>query len=171
VSDYKWQRKQVYVALANFSDAFQRMTNEPILMQEKAPYWQQVVVSNHVMASHIAALYTESKEVTDPVGLASFSPIASQVSNRLQTAYGYLIHHEPALQQGAATGMEDIAIRKEVKALLLQRGNELQRGEWETGTKEKLVALKSVLDQLDMMLQLSGDIRRACRKISSTDNG
>jgi hypothetical protein len=42
----------------------------------------------------------------------------------------------------------------------------LQRGEWETGTKEKLVALKSVLDQLDMMLQLAGDIRRACRNIT-----
>jgi uncharacterized membrane protein YccC len=170
VADYKWQRKQVYVALANFSDAFQRMTNEPKLMQEKAPYWQQIVVSNHVMASHIAALYTETKEVTDPVGLSSFTPIARQISNRLQMAHSYLLHHKPALQQGAATGMEDIAIRKEVKSLLLQRRNELQRGEWETGTKEKLVALKSVLDQLDMMLQLSGDIRRACRNITGIDN-
>lgn len=170
IADYKWHRKQVYVALANFSDAFQRMTNEPKLMQEKAPYWQQLVVSNHVLASHISALHTEVEEAGSSADTKPFLPIVKQVSNRLQTAIAYLQHESPVLQQGAATGMEDISIRQEVKALLLQRQQEVQRGEWETATKEKLVALKSVLDQLDGMLQLAGDIRRACRNIAGTNN-
>jgi uncharacterized membrane protein YccC len=170
IADYKWHRKQVYVALANFSDAFQRMTNEPKLMQEKAPYWQQLVVSNHVLASHISALHTEVEEAGNTADTKPFLPIVKQVGNRLQTAIAYLIHERPVMQEGAATGMEDITIREEVKALLLQRQQEVQRGEWETATKEKLVALKSVLDQLDMMLQLAGDIRRACRHISSAGN-
>jgi uncharacterized membrane protein YccC len=168
ISDYKWHRKQVYVALANFNDAFQRMTNEPKQMQEKAPYWQQLVVSNHVLASHTAALFAEVQQLQDKEITEAFMPIVKQVSNRLQTAQGYLMHTTVQLQSGAATGMEDIAIRQEVKALLHQRRTELDRGQWETGTKDKLVALKSVLDQLDMMLQLSGDIRRACRKAAQS---
>jgi uncharacterized membrane protein YccC len=169
MSDYKFRRKQVYVALANFSDAFQRMTNEPKQMQTKAAYWQQMVVSTHVFASHIAALFTETQDLKQSDSIKAFQPIAKQISNRLQTAHGYLMHDQKALQLGAATGMEDIAIRQEVKALLAQRRMELERGEWETLTKEKLVALKSVLDQLDMMLQLSGDIRRVSRNTSTEE--
>lgn len=163
LSEYKLHRKLVYVALANFNDAFRRMTNEPKLMQEKAPYWQQMVVSTHVFASHIAALYTEILELKDDAQLASFLPIAKQISNRLNTAHGYLVGEQPAMQEGAATGLEDIAIRLQVKELLAKRRMELERGQWETNTRPQLVALKSVLDQLDMMLQLSGDIRRVCR--------
>ncbi|MCU0395413.1 MAG: FUSC family protein [Chitinophagaceae bacterium] len=165
MGDYKLHRKKVYVALANFSDAFQRMTQEPRQMQEKAPYWQQLVVSTHVLASHTAALFTEVQDLNAREQLHAFLPITRQVSNRLLTACSLLNTSNAQLQMGAATGMEDIAIRREVKALLLQRRNELERGEWETTTKERLVALKSVLDQLDMMLQLSGDIRRICRKM------
>jgi len=164
LSDYKFHRKQVYVALANFSDAFQRMTNEPKQMQDKAPYWQQMVVSTHVFASHTAALFIEAQQLKQSDPMEAFQPIVKQISNRLQTSHGYLIQTQGALQSGAASGMEDIAIRQEVKALLAQRRMELERGEWETFTKDKLVALKSVLDQLDMMLQLSGDIRRASKK-------
>jgi hypothetical protein len=164
LSDYKFHRKQVYVALANFSDAFQRMTNEPKLMQQQAPYWQQMVVSTHVFASHTAALFTETQELNNDEQLEAFQPIAKQISNRLQTAHGYLTQEQVELQTGAATGMEDISIRQEVKSLLAKRRHELERGEWETKTKDKLVAVKSVLDQLDMMLQLSGDIRRVSRQ-------
>lgn len=164
LSDYKFHRKQVYVSLANFSDAFQRMTNEPKLMQQQAPYWQQMVVSTHVFASHTAALFTETHELHNVEQLEAFQPIAKQISNRLQTAHGYLTQEKVELQPGAATGTEDIAIRQEVKALLALRRNELERGERETKTKDKLVAVKSVLDQLDMMLQLGGDIRRVSRQ-------
>lgn len=167
-SDYKFYRKQVYVALANFSDAFHRMTNEPRLMQEKAPYWQQMVVSLHVLASHIAALYAEMQEVHEQEALASFLPIGVQISNRLAAAASSLSQDQLILQPGAATGLQNIAIRQRVNALLHQRREELERGEWETSTKQPLVALKSVLDQLDMILQLSGDIRRASRKAAES---
>lgn len=166
-SEYKLLRKQLYVSLANFSDAFQRMTNEPKAMQQHAPYWQQLLVSNHTLASHMAALYNELKELNETEWLDNFLPITKQISNRLQTALNYLGEAKGEQQEGAATGLEDVAIRHEVNQLLRQRRQELERGEMETRTRGKLVALKGILDQLDMMLQLSGDIRKVCRKMAT----
>ena len=136
-------------------------------MQQHAPYWQQLLVSNHTLASHMAALYNELQELQEKEWLDDFLPITRQISNRLQTALSYLGEADGEQQEGAATGMEEVAIRHEVNQLLEQRRQELERGEMETHTRGKLVALKSILDQLDMMLQLSGDIRRVCRKISA----
>ncbi|MCC6762282.1 MAG: FUSC family protein [Chitinophagaceae bacterium] len=167
ISEYKLFRKQLYVSLANFSDAFQRMTNEPKAMQQQAPYWQQLLVSNHTLASHLAALYNELQELQETEWLDDFLPITRQISNRLQTALSYLGEAGGEQQEGAATGMEEVAIRHEVNQLLQQRRRELERGEMETHTRGKLVALKSILDQLDMMLQLSGDIRRVSRKMAA----
>jgi uncharacterized membrane protein YccC len=55
-SSLKYYRKEVYVALANLSDAFQRMLNEPKSRQVKGEFMHQLVVGNHVLASRSAAL-------------------------------------------------------------------------------------------------------------------
>jgi uncharacterized membrane protein YccC len=165
-SEYKLRRKQVYVALAHLSDAFQRMSNEPKAMQQQAPYWQQLLVSNHTLASHIAALYTELQEMPEQEWLDDFLPLTRQCSNRLQTARNYLTQETTALQTGAATGQADTSIRQEVNHLLAQRRQELQQGQLETLTRQRLTDLKSLLDQIDMMLQLAGDIRRVCRRLT-----
>lgn len=169
-SEYKLRRKQVYVALAHLSDAFQRMSNEPKAMQQQAPYWQQLLVSNHTLASHIAALYTELQEMPEQDWLDDFLPLTRQCSNRLQTARNYLTQETTALQSGAATGQEETSIRQEVNQLLAQRRHELARGMMETHTRQRLTDLKSLLDQIDMMLQLAGDIRRVCRRLAAEVN-
>ncbi len=56
ISQYKWYRKETYVALANVSDAFQRMLNEPKSRQEQGAYLHPLIVGCHVLASRSAAL-------------------------------------------------------------------------------------------------------------------
>ncbi len=56
ISQYKWFRKETYVALANVSDAFQRMLNEPKSRQEQGAYLHPLIVGCLVLASRSAAL-------------------------------------------------------------------------------------------------------------------
>ena len=165
-NEYKVLRKQTYVTLANLNDAFSRMTNEPKAMQQHAPYWQQLVVNLHVLTGHVGALYTEIKELPASEHQPDFLPICRQLSNRLHTAIAYMGGQPGQPWPQAATGMQQTEIRRTIKTLLLQRQQELQMGQMETQTKNTLSQLKAVLDQLDMMLKLTGDIRRTCRQIS-----
>jgi len=64
--DYKLARKEVYVASANLSAAFQRMTSEPQRQQRNATLIYEFVVLNHIlqanMATLIAGVLTERNE-------------------------------------------------------------------------------------------------------------
>ena len=71
VARYKLSRKHAFVALANLSDAFNRILSEPGNKRKLADRMHQFVVSNHMLTSHIATLayYTASlpKGTADPV--------------------------------------------------------------------------------------------------------
>jgi uncharacterized membrane protein YccC len=167
MAEYKLHRKQVYVSLANFSDAFQRMTNEPKQMQDKAAYWQQLVVSTHVFTSHTAALFTEIQALTENDSWHEFQPIAQQITDRLMASQQLLLNEIPLPQAADEPILNDLHIRRQVKALMVQRKKELEAGQMETSTKQQLVKLKSVLDQLDMLLQLSTDIKKTSRELAA----
>ena len=55
-TQYKLSRKHAYVALANISDALNRMLAEPRTKQRNAPELNQIVVLNYMMATHTATL-------------------------------------------------------------------------------------------------------------------
>jgi uncharacterized membrane protein (TIGR01666 family) len=66
-TQYKWYRKETYVALANVSDAFQRMLNEPKREQQSGIYLHPLIVSCHVLTSMVASLsgyYSNHKNAT-----------------------------------------------------------------------------------------------------------
>lgn len=56
VSQYKWFRKETYVALANLSDAFQRMLNEPKNRQETGEFLHPLIVACNVLAARLAGV-------------------------------------------------------------------------------------------------------------------
>jgi uncharacterized membrane protein YccC len=56
ITQYKWYRKETYVALANLSEAFQRMLNEPKSRQQEGEFLHPLIVTCHVFASRIATL-------------------------------------------------------------------------------------------------------------------
>jgi Predicted membrane protein len=55
---YKLARKEVYVASANLSSAFQRMLSEPKSKQSNEKLVHQFVVLNHILLSNIATIIT-----------------------------------------------------------------------------------------------------------------
>jgi uncharacterized membrane protein (TIGR01666 family) len=56
ITDYKVARKEVYVASANLSSAFQRMVSEPKNKQSDQKVVHEFVVLNHILFSSIASI-------------------------------------------------------------------------------------------------------------------
>jgi uncharacterized membrane protein (TIGR01666 family) len=58
LTEYKLVRRQVYVATANLSAAFQRMLSEPKKKQKNGNKMQEFIVLNHILFSNIATVAT-----------------------------------------------------------------------------------------------------------------
>ncbi len=58
LNQYKLSRKQAYVALANISDALNRMIAEPKSKQKNVSAYHELVVLNYMLSTHIATLAT-----------------------------------------------------------------------------------------------------------------
>ncbi len=84
LSQYKWYRKETYVALANLSDAFQRMLNEPKNRQESGEFMYPLVVSCHVLTSRNASLGRTSQIIQFP----KQKPILSRINQSLSRMLG-----------------------------------------------------------------------------------
>ncbi len=82
---YKLSRKEVYVASANLSAAFQRMISEPKSKQANKKQLHQFVVLNHILFSNIASVATSllsQKEKTYSRQLSVTSKIALEKLNK-----------------------------------------------------------------------------------------
>ncbi|MEO6960855.1 MAG: FUSC family membrane protein [Puia sp.] len=66
VIQYKYSRKMAYVALANVTDALNRMLAEPKRKQKNAAEFHQFVVLNYMLASHTATLASYARR-GDPI--------------------------------------------------------------------------------------------------------
>ena len=74
VNTYKLSRKQAYVALANISDALNRMIAEPKSKQKNAAEYHELVVLNYMMSTHIATLATFVFSRNPPVAYPEYLP-------------------------------------------------------------------------------------------------
>lgn len=152
-------RKNAYVALANLSDAFNRMLSEPKWKQKGIDHVHQFVVLNHMLASHIATLsyYTQSKETLYRSG--EFKTVSADI---LQ----YLTNTIILLEDGTAKTKtiprkESLRLLNEQTNVLLEkRKTELQQGQWETTTKKSLRELKSVVDQFNFIYKIVVDLNK-----------
>lgn len=165
-SQYKLRRKEMYVALANLGDAFQRMLNEPKSKQQKGDFLHQLVVSNHMLASHIASLSVYRDEYADEYSTPDFQPLANLVINLLQQCQS-ILENKPVIELPDKKMNEPIAIRQEVENLITQRQHELRQGSLETENRYKVSELKTITDQFEIILRVAGDMKKVCRKIVS----
>jgi uncharacterized membrane protein YccC len=89
-NQYKLSRKHAYVALANMSDALNRMTSEPKSKQIHVAEYYELVVLNYMMSTHIANLATiflgKIKPKTDP----EYQPVVQAVVANLDRAINKL---------------------------------------------------------------------------------
>jgi uncharacterized membrane protein YccC len=142
---YKLLRKEAYVALANLSDAFQRMLSEPENKQVKGAEIYNMVVNNHLFLSHTFTL-------------ASYLPL---VKNKIQDVSYMTIVED-------TQGLLDVDVREKksgfvmndaVSELLKNSGSTLPGME-----SEEYVVLKAVTEQLQYTHKISKDIHRLLSK-------
>jgi hypothetical protein len=83
VNEYKLSRKVAYVALANISDALNRMLAEPRSKKKNASEYHELVVLNYMMATHIANLALIALGKNPPPPDPEYQPIVHAVISNL----------------------------------------------------------------------------------------
>ncbi|MBX3257480.1 MAG: FUSC family protein [Chitinophagaceae bacterium] len=165
ITEYKMTRKEAYVALANLSDAFQRLLSEPKKNNTYQQLLHQLVVSNHMLTSHIATLATYAATLAPQYRLNAFRPVAENIELQMQSA----IH----LAQGRATGPAGntetsfSGIRYKIKELLAQRLSELKEGAQKSDVKKSLSAYKTITDQFEIINTITTDLNNVLHKMSA----
>jgi uncharacterized membrane protein (TIGR01666 family) len=158
ITQFKLSRKQAFVALANLSEAFNRMLAEPRSKQRGVPEMQQFVVLNHMFASHTATL-AGFRQTGEPPGPPNdYLPAASAILNRLDASLARLQKQPVATEPVDRGAMRSINDR--VLALLDQRKTELAQGIVESPTRGILSSYKYIADQFNFISKIAEDLER-----------
>jgi uncharacterized membrane protein (TIGR01666 family) len=111
VNQYKLSRKNSYVALANISDALNRIVSEPKSKQVHVAEYHQLVVLNYMMATHIATMATIVLGKIKPVPDPEYLPVVRAIAANLDLAINKLkmpTDHFPAMLNTDAEKPESV---------------------------------------------------------------
>lgn len=143
---YKVARKGAFVALANLSEALQRMLNDPKSRQHAIQDYHQFTVANHTLTSYIASIGYYAGQFTTIVEVKELVP-SVQLINR---QFDQLL----VLAEGTATTAEELSgfpFSKRLQQLLEQRKQQVRTGITETDISKQLSELKSITDQFNLI--------------------
>jgi uncharacterized membrane protein YccC len=133
VRQYKLSRKHAFVALANLSDAFGRMLQEPRRQQKKIEEMHQFVVANQMLTSYIATLAYYEKPLAAKYADPSYQPVVENIARCLDRAAEIL--------QGGGDGPGAFKLSMPVKA-------------------DEPMMMKPIEDQFGFIGKVAGDILR-----------
>ena len=106
VQEYKLSRKHAFVALANLSDAFSRMLQEPRRQQKKIEQMHQFVVASQMLTSYIATLAYYEKPLASRYADPSYQPVVDRIA-------AYLDEAALILENGGVSGKLSLPPRKD----------------------------------------------------------
>jgi len=149
LTDFKVSRKGVFVALANLSDNFQRVLNEPRSKQKNVPFMHQFVVSNQMFAAHTASLAYFNEVPGNRYISRDFDPIIEDVSIHLERA-GMILGES---KRNGGSSETDIPAGEPPRDKLPDPGSD-----------PALSAFKTIMDQFELIHTLSADIENAARR-------
>ena len=161
ISEYKWYRKETYVALANLSEAFQRMLNEPKSRQQSGEFLHPMVVSCHVLASRIATLSGYSRRSNLLFEKESVNELIETGNFYLETAIGRVLHNEAGPESKVnidVSSVEKWKAKVALKTKLIPAEGEAGRGVEQDA--------KAVADQFDAILAIASEIRNLAGKVA-----
>jgi uncharacterized membrane protein YccC len=157
-------RKNALVALANLSDAFNRMLAEPKTKQKGIEKLHQFVVLNHMLASYIATLshYVQMPQLSSTS--KEFLNVAEEIEHHLSTATAFLqeesVTNETLPDKGAMRKLNEQA-----NELLQKRQYELEQGLLETTTRQSLFDLKSIVNQFNLIYKVVAEINKIAQTL------
>ena len=155
-------RRNALVALANLSDAFNRMMSEPSWKQKGIEQVHRFVVLNHMLSSHIATLsyqlQTEKKFYPPEQFSSVYADIYQYFVNGLE-----ILQHKPETVKPVNQKNSLKLLNTLTNDLLDKRKTEIEEGKFETTTKKSLLELKSVVDQFNFIYRIVNDISKTIR--------
>lgn len=143
---YKLLRKEAYVALANLSDAFQRMLSEPENKQYKGPEVYNMVVNSHLFLSHTSTLASYIPVLKYKIKNPHFADIVKDTLASIET--------------GVITTASTVSIKDEVKQIL--EDPDMMSDKAKAG--DQYVLVKAITEQLQYTHKISRDIHRLLSK-------
>ncbi len=152
-------RKNALVALANLSDAFNRMISEPKSQQQGVEVLHQFVVLNHMLTSYIATLSHYIQMETIPYISDDFIKVAEDIRLYFTNAISYL-NGENVTGKTISNKESLRKLNDRVNSLMQKRKEELQQGLLETSTIKPLVDLKSIVDQFNLIYNVAIDVNK-----------
>ena len=157
--ELKLSRQQALTALANVSDAFNRMLSEPKRFQKNVEQVYRFVVLNHILTSHFSALsfyLTENKRIFKS---DVFLPVIDNTTKNLHTVNNFLNDiNKDSLTENNINLHE--YFKKETEPLLETRKNEIAERNFETTTKKRFIETKSIIDQFTFIYNVTIDIKK-----------
>lgn len=158
-------RKNALVALANLSDAFNRMLSEPKSQQKGVELLHRFVVLSHTLTSYIATLSHYIQMQTIPYKSDDFIKVAEDIQQYFDNAVSFIEKEE--IRHKTIANKDSLRILNErVSVLLEKRKQELEQGLLETATIRPLVDLKSIVDQFDLIYNAAIDINKTVQKMT-----
>ncbi|GAA4431292.1 FUSC family protein [Ravibacter arvi] len=82
----KHHRKEAVIALANVSEAFQKMMSEPKKQRVKLEDFHQFLATSHMLTSYMASLSSYAQNVGGKFDAAGFVPKIREINRNLDTA-------------------------------------------------------------------------------------
>ena len=157
-NDIRKSRQQALTALANLTEAFNRMLSEPKRHQKNNELIYRFVVLNHILTSHFSALAFYLDEQKHIYRSGGFLPVILETEEKFKTTLNIIDRNKTVeeLMAGDADILRPLHI--EADMLMQVRRKEVSAGDLETDTKKKLVEMKSVTDQFTYIYQLSADL-------------
>ena len=152
----KTARQHALTALANVSDAFNRMLSEPKRFQKNTEQVYRFVVLNHILTSHFSALSFFLADEKRFFKSDIFLPVIESTILQLQNIIDVL-ENKPAKTLNDNLNIT-AHLKAETDALLQKRKLEITAGDLETDTKLKFIETKSVTDQFTYIYNISTDI-------------
>jgi uncharacterized membrane protein (TIGR01666 family) len=158
-TQYKLSRKNAFVSLGNLSDAFNRMLSEPKSKQKNIRDMHQLVVSSHMLTSHIATLSYYTQPFAQKKYLSDFSGAINAIKIKFNSTIDFF--------SGSTKG-NNIAVDENpwrlfnngINALIEKRKKELQHGILESEAKKELSAMKPIADQFNFIMNIATSLEK-----------
>ncbi len=157
-------RKDGWVALANLSDAFNRMLSEPKRKQKNVTYLHQFVVASHMLVSHIATLSYYTRSLKPEYITGDYQPLITTSNNALQHACAIIAGTETAIIAAPPVTVQARLLDARIHEMMSKRQEEITQGLMDSDTRKAVSDFKSIADQFYFINKVSLDIEKISLK-------
>lgn len=158
-------RKNAMVALANLSDAFNRMLSEPTYRQKGIEKLHQFVVLNHMFISYISTLADTVSTAKEHLKAEQLLPVTEEIQ-KLLGASASTLNNESTTRDSLNDKETIRKLNEMAEEVLEKRKEELSAGLINTPTVRLVFNIKSVIDQFNLVYNAAYDLNKVTTAIA-----